>query len=230
MKLSIIVPVYNELNRIELAIKEIVAANLPDQKEIIVINDGSTDGTKEKLENITNIYPIKIIHHQQNIGKGAAVRTGFTHATGDIILIQDADLEYSPDDYPKLLAPILGDKADVVYGSRFIGGEAHRVLYFWNYIANRFLTSLSNIFTNFNLTDMEVCFKVFRREILNKITLKQNRFGFEPEFTAKIAKIGCRVYEVPVSYHGRSYKDGKKISWKDAFVAMWCIIRYGIFN
>ncbi|MFC1567086.1 glycosyltransferase family 2 protein [bacterium] len=230
MKLSIVIPVYNEENRIQDAIHEVLNAAYPENKELIIVNDGSTDKTLEKLEMFKDNPNIKIINQPKNMGKGAALRTGFENVTGDIAIIQDSDLEYTPSDYPKLLEPIIKEQADVVYGSRFLGGGAHRVLYFWHYLGNKFLTLLSNMFTNFNLTDMEVCYKVFKKEVLQKLKLKQNRFGFEPEVTAKIAKLKCRVYEVPISYYGRSYEEGKKIGLKDAIKAFYCIVRYGLFN
>lgn len=226
-KLSIIIPVYNEI----LTISEILDAVLsaPYKKEIVIVDDGSTDGSRELLKNL-NHNGIRVFFHDKNFGKGAALRTGISHATGDIILIQDADLEYDPDDYPILLQPILDGKADVVYGSRFAGHGAHRVIYFWHYVGNKFLTTLSNIFTNINLTDMETCYKVFTKEALEGIVIKQNRFGFEPEITAKVAKKRMRIYEVPISYYGRTYDEGKKIGWKDGVKAIWYILRYNIWK
>jgi len=202
--------------------------NLSLEKEIIVVDDCSTDGTLELLKKINGPDLVKVFH-PVNQGKGAALRSGFAKARGDIVLIQDADLEYDPSEYPKLLAPILAGKADVVYGSRFVGSEAHRVLYFWHMVGNRLLTLLSNMFTNLNLTDMETGYKVFRREIIQAIKIKESRFGFEPEITAKVAKIHCRIYEVGISYSGRTYSEGKKIGWRDGMSALRCILKYNIF-
>jgi glycosyltransferase involved in cell wall biosynthesis len=224
--LSIVVPAYNEKDTLEAAVDAIAAT--PYKKEIIVVDDGSTDGTREIIENFRRA-DIKPVFHERNFGKGRAIQTGLSKATGEIILIQDADLEYDPAEYPVLLAPILSGKADVVYGSRFAGHGAHRVLYFWHYLGNKFLTLLSNFFTNLNLTDMESCYKVFKKDALTGIALKENRFGFEPEITAKIAKKRLRIYEVPISYYGRTYEEGKKINWRDGLWALWCIIRYNLF-
>jgi glycosyltransferase involved in cell wall biosynthesis len=224
--LSIIVPAYNEKATLEAAVDAI--AETPYKKEIIVIDDGSTDGTGEIIRNLRQAE-LRPIFHERNLGKGRAIRTGLSQASGEIILIQDADLEYDPAEYPVLLAPILSGKADVVYGSRFAGHGAHRVLYFWHYLGNKFLTLLSNFFTNLNLTDMESCYKVFTRQALTGIELKESRFGFEPEITAKIAKKHLRIYEVPISYYGRTYESGKKINWRDGLWALWCIIRYNLF-
>lgn len=229
--ISIVIPVYNEEQTVETLLNKVRAVEVGLRKEIILINDCSKDGTGAVLDRLAKEDPsLVVLHHAVNQGKGAALRTGFARATGDIVLIQDADLEYDPREYPHLLEPILDGHADVVYGSRFIGGGPHRVLFFWHMVGNKFLTLLSNMMTNLNLTDMEVCYKVFRREILQGITLKENRFGFEVEITAKIARKRCRIYEVPVSYHGRTYEEGKKINWKDGVRALWCIIRYRLAN
>jgi len=229
MKLSIIMPCFNEIGTIETIIQKILAVELPIERELIIVDDGSTDKTRDFLTTLNNHDEIRIFFHQDNRGKGAALRTGFSQATGDIIVIQDADLEYDPQEYPVLLKPILDGKADVVYGSRFVGGDSHRVLYFWHSLGNKFITLLSNMFTNLNLTDIEVCHKVFKKSILDKIELQEDRFGFEPEFTAKIARLGCPVYEVGISYHGRTYEEGKKINWKDGVRAVYVILKYGLF-
>jgi glycosyltransferase involved in cell wall biosynthesis len=227
-KLSIVIPCFNEIDTIETIIQQVLQVELPLEREVIIVDDYSTDGTRDYLQTLDNQAAIKIIFHEVNQGKGAALRTGFAHASGDIVIIQDADLEYDPDEYSKLLKPILNGKADVVYGSRFAGGESHRVLYFWHSLGNRFLTFLSNMFTNLNLTDMEVCYKVFKRDILDEIELKEDRFGFEPEFTAKIARLNCIIYEVGISYYGRTYEEGKKIGWKDGTRAIYVILKYGL--
>ncbi|GAB4492584.1 MAG: glycosyltransferase family 2 protein [Anaerolineales bacterium] len=229
MKISIVIPCYNEIRTIDKLLAAVQAVKLPHEREIVIVDDCSKDGTREHLLELDGKDGIRVILHQVNQGKGAALRTGFNNATGDVIIIQDADLEYDPNEYPRLLKPIEEDRADVVYGSRFIGGDSHRVLYFWHSVANHFLTLLSNMFTNLNLSDMEVCYKVFKREILEKISLQENRFGFEPEFTAKIARIDCRVYEVGISYYGRTYEEGKKINWKDGVRAVYVILKYGLF-
>jgi glycosyltransferase involved in cell wall biosynthesis len=225
-KLSVVIPVYNEATWILELLKRVQDVAIP--KEIIVVDDGSTDGTQDILRNLDE-DSVKVVFHQSNQGKCAALRTGFQHATGDIIIVQDADLEYDPAEYPRLIHPILDGRADVVYGSRFTG-ETHRVLYFWHSVANRLLTTLSNVFTNLNLTDMETCYKVFRREVIQGITLKSSRFGFEPEITAKVAKRGYRIFEVPISYSGRTYEEGKKIGLKDAFSAIYSIVRFWVWN
>jgi len=201
-----------------------------ENKEIIVVDDCSTDGTRKILKDSFESLVDRIIYHEKNSGKGAALRTGFQAATGDIVIVQDADLEYDPNEYPKIIEPILQGKADVVYGSRFIGGEPHRVLYFWHRLGNGFLTLLSNMFTNLNLTDMETCYKAFRRSIIQSIEIEEDRFGFEPEITAKIAKKRCRVFEVGISYSGRTYEAGKKIGWRDGMKAIYCIIKYNLFR
>ena len=229
MKLSIVIPCYNEIKTIHLVVDKILSLNLPIPYEIVIIDDCSKDGTGEYLKTLSVRENIRILFHDVNRGKGAALRTGFFKADGDVILIQDADLEYDPSEYPKLLKPILDGKADVVYGSRFIGGDEHRVLYFWHSVGNRFLTLLSNMFTNLNLTDMEVCYKVFRKSVLDKIVLQEDRFGFEPEVTAKISHLNCSVYEVGISYSGRTYAEGKKINWKDGVRAIYVILKYGLF-
>jgi glycosyltransferase involved in cell wall biosynthesis len=233
--LSVVIPVYNERNTIHEILRQVNA--VPLNKQIILVDDCSTDGTRELLKEMAESEPdLTIEFHERNRGKGAALRTGFKLARGQVVIVQDADLEYDPNQYPQLIQPIIEGKADVVYGSRFIG-DTHRVLYYWHSLANRFLTCLSNMFTNLNLTDMEVCYKVFRREVIQGISLKSNRFGFEPEVTAKVARFTtpaidgrpprrCRIYEMPVSYNGRDYKEGKKIGWKDGVQALYCIIRY----
>jgi len=224
--LSIIIPVYNEIGSIEEIIKKVNES--PYEKEIIIVDDCSTDGTREYLKGIKENY-ITTIFHDRNQGKGAALRNGIAHARGDVIIIQDADLEYDPREYPKLLEPIVDGKADVVYGSRFLGGP-HRVLYFWHYMGNSIVTLLSNMFTNLNLTDMETGYKVFKREVLDGIVIESDRFGFEPEITAKMARKRCRMYEVPISYYGRSYEEGKKITWKDGIKAFFTILKYNVFR
>ena len=230
MKLSIIIPCFNELNTIDQIVKKV--KNSPyKNKEIIIVDDFSTDGLREKLQCDFEKKVDKVLYHDFNQGKGAAIRTGISHVSGDIIIIQDADLEYDPNEYPIILEPILNDGADVVYGSRFLSNGTHRVLYYWHYLANKFLTTLSNILTNINLTDMETCYKAFKREILENIVIEENRFGFEPEITAKISKIAnIKIYEVGISYHGRTYDEGKKINWKDGFSALRCIFKYNLFR
>jgi glycosyltransferase involved in cell wall biosynthesis len=226
LKLSVVIPVYNEFSTIEEILNRVRSA--PQDKEIIVIDDGSTDGTREWLEELT-AEDVKVLFHAENKGKGAALRTGFEKATGDIVIIQDADLEYDPRDYDCLIGPILDGRADVVFGSRFLGGP-HRVLFFWHYVGNRVLTLLSNMFTNLNLTDMETGYKAFRATLLQKIMIKSSRFGFEPEITAKFAKLKCRMYEVPISYSGRGYEEGKKITWRDGLAALFHVIRFKLFD
>jgi glycosyltransferase involved in cell wall biosynthesis len=226
-KVSIVIPCYNEVDTIEPLVDSVLRSPVRD-KEIIVVDDFSTDGTRAILKARIEPRDVKVIYHDMNRGKGAALRTGFAAATGDVILIQDADLEYDPAEYPKLLAPILDGRADVVYGTRFAVTEPHRVLYFWHSTGNKFLTLLSNIVTNLNLTDVETGYKVFRREIIEQITIEEDRFGFEPEITAKLAKLGCRIYEVGIAYHGRTYSEGKKITWKDGVRTLWCILKYNL--
>ena len=228
MIVSIVIPVFNELTTLPLLIQRVQKApTLGLQKEIILVDDYSTDGSREFLQQLS-VDDVKCYFHDRNQGKGAALRTGFRAVTGDVVLVQDADLEYDPQDYAKLLGPIIDGKADVVLSSRFLGGDQHRVLYFWHSVGNRFLTLLSNIFTNLNLTDMESCYKVFTRSVVERISIEEDRFGFEPEVVAKVARTGCRIYEVGVSYAGRTYAEGKKIGWKDGVRAIWCIVKYGI--
>lgn len=230
MKLSIVIPVYNERALLPLVLERVEAAPLPEgmAREIVVVDDRSTDGTREWLEQSASSRPgITLRLHDRNAGKGAALKTGFAAATGDIVIVQDADLEYDPREYPQLLAPLLDGRADVVFGTRFLG-QTHRVLYYWHSVGNWLLTTLSNMLSNLNLSDMECCYKAFRSDVLRRITLVENRFGFEPEITAKVARLGCRIYEVAVSYSGRTYAEGKKIGWRDGFSALRCIIRYNL--
>jgi glycosyltransferase involved in cell wall biosynthesis len=236
MILSIVIPAYNEGKTIHLILNKVKAVNLPSgvEKEIIIVNDFSKDNTEEAIVNYKNTNPelnIQYYKHQYNKGKGAALHTGIKEAKGDYIIIQDADLEYDPEEYNILLKPILLGMADVVYGSRFIGGKPHRILFFWHSIGNKILTTMSNMFTNLNLTDMETCYKLFRADIVKGLSLKENRFGFEPEVTAKISRLkDIRIYEVGISYYGRTYEEGKKIGWKDGFRAIYCILKYGLFK
>jgi glycosyltransferase involved in cell wall biosynthesis len=228
MKLSVVIPVYNEVNTLLPLIERVQRS--PVEKEIIVVDDCSTDGTADVLRRASLAPNVRTMFHEANQGKGAALRTGFAAATGEMVIVQDADLEYDPQEYPKLIKPIVDGLADVVFGSRFAGGETHRVLYFWHAIGNHLLTLCSNAFTNLNLTDMETCYKVFRREVLQQIVVEENRFGFEPEITAKVAKLKVRVFEVGISYAGRTYEEGKKIGWKDGVRALWCIVKYNLFR
>ncbi len=229
MKLSVVIPCYNEVRTIRNIVDRVRAAPVAD-KEIIIVDDCSRDGTRDLLR--TEIAPLvdQILYHEVNQGKGAALRTGFQAATGDVVIVQDADLEYDPQEYPNLLKPIVEGKADVVFGSRFAGGQPHRVVYFWHMVGNKFLTLLSNMATNLNLTDMETCYKVFRREVIRQIAIEEHRFGFEPEITAKVAKLGVPIYEVGISYYGRTYAEGKKIGWRDGFRALWAIFKYNFLR
>lgn len=229
MRVSVVIPCYNEEKTILDLVGRVKGVAI-DLHEIIVIDDCSTDGTAVKLEQLRNDAQVRLLRHDVNQGKGAALRTGFAQASGDVVIIQDADLEYDPREYPILLQPILDGKADVVFGSRFMGGRPHRVVYFWHMLGNQFLTLCSNMLTNINLSDMETCFKVFRREILRGIVIEENRFGFEPEITAKVARLKCRIFEVGISYNGRTYEEGKKIGWKDGVRALYAIIKYNLFR
>ena len=223
--LGVVIPVYNEEKTLHIIVGKVLSR--PEVGELVMVNDCSTDGTWQTMQALAKTDDrIRIFTHEVNQGKGAALRTGFQHVNSEIVIIQDADLEYDPDEYPKLLTPILMGRADVVFGSRFLGSGMHRVLYYWHYLGNQFLTQLSNMFTNLNLTDMETCYKVFRREVIEKITIEENRFGFEPEITAKVAKLRVPIYEVSISYYGRTYEEGKKIGWRDGVRAIWCILKY----
>ena len=229
MKLSVVIPCYNERATID-SVVEAVRTGPVETVEIIIVDDHSTDGTRELLQQKPPGWVDRILFHDKNRGKGAALRSGFDCVTGDFVIVQDADLEYDPREYPLLLAPLLEDRADVVLGSRFLSGRPHRVVYFWHMVGNRFLTLLSNMFTNLNLTDMESCYKVFRRELLASITIEEDRFGFEPEIVAKIAHAKARIYEVGISYYGRTYEQGKKIGWRDGFAAIYAILKYNLFR
>ena len=229
MKLSVVIPCYNEAKTIRQIVERVRAAPVPDQ-EIIVVDDCSHDGTPEVLRREVAPLVNRIIYHDVNRGKDTTLRTGFAVATGDIVLVQDADLEYDPQEYPRLIKPIVDGQADVVFGSRFTGGDAHRVVYFWHMVGNKLLTLCSNMLTNLNLTDMETCYKVFRREVLKKITIEEDRFGFEPEITAKVARLHVVIYEVGISYYGRTYEEGKKIGWRDGFRALYAIVKYNVFR
>jgi len=229
VKLSIVIPCYNERNTIQDIVSAVKAAPVAEM-EIIVVDDCSTDGTRDLLRSSIAAQVDKVVFHEVNQGKGAALRTGFKHATGDVVIVQDADLEYDPQEYPLLMEPIIKNRADVVFGSRFLGGQPHRVVYFWHYVGNNVLTLLSNMFTNINLTDMETCYKMFRREVISSIEIEENRFGFEPEITAKVARGGWRIYEVGISYYGRTYAEGKKIGWRDGFRAIYAIVKYNLMR
>jgi glycosyltransferase involved in cell wall biosynthesis len=225
-QLSVVVPVFDEVATVEALIEEV--ESVPLDLEIVAVDDGSTDGTAEVLEKLEREGRIRLRIHERNRGKGAALRTGFAEARGEYVVVQDADLEYDPAEFPRLIAPLEAGKADVVYGSRFVGSEPHRVLYFWHYVANRGITLLSNMLTNLNLTDIETCYKAFRREVIQSIRIEEDRFGVEPEITAKVARLGCRVYEIGISYSGRTYDEGKKIGWRDGVRAIWCILKYNL--
>jgi glycosyltransferase involved in cell wall biosynthesis len=225
LRLSVVIPCYNEVATVERVVDAVRRSPVP-HKEIVLVDDGSSDGTRELIQTKLADRVDRVVLHDGNRGKGAALRSGFAAATGDVVVVQDADLEYDPNEFPKLLRPFVENAADVVFGSRFIGGESHRVLYYWHYVGNRALTTLSNVFTNLNLTDMEVCYKLFRREVIQRIAIEEDRFGFEPEITAKVARLGCSVYEVGISYAGRTYAEGKKIGWRDGLRALWCILKY----
>jgi glycosyltransferase involved in cell wall biosynthesis len=227
MLLSIVIPCFNEKNTVVSLLERVLSANLPEhiEREVVIVDDCSIDGTRDILKGI-NDPRVRVLYHEKNMGKGAALRSGFRHVTGDVVVVQDADLEYNPNEYGKLLKPILDGRAEVVFGSRFMTTDERRVLYFVHFVGNRFLTFMSNVFTNLNLSDMETCFKMFKSDVLEKITIRENRFGFEPEITAKVARLKCRIYEVGISYSGRTYEEGKKIGVKDGIRALWCIVKY----
>jgi glycosyltransferase involved in cell wall biosynthesis len=227
MKLSVVIPCYNEIETIAEIVRRVKAAPVASM-EIIVVDDCSTDGSRELIRDEIEARVDRVIYHEVNQGKGAALRSGFQAATGDVVVVQDADLEYNPKEYPQLMEPIVDGNADVVFGSRFMGGQPHRVVYFWHMVGNRFLTLISNMLTNINLTDMETCYKMFRREVIQSITLEEDRFGFEPEITAKVARMRCRIYEVGISYYGRTYEQGKKIGWRDGVRAIYAVIKYNL--
>ena len=228
LTLSVVIPCYNEVTTLEDVVAAVRAA--PVKTEIVLVDDASSDGTRELIREKLEDRVERVVYHEENQGKGAALRSGFAVVTGDVVVVQDADLEYDPSEFPKLLQPFVQKDADVVYGSRFIGSDSHRVLYYWHSLGNWGLTILSNMLTNLNLTDMEVCYKLFRREVLAQITIEEDRFGIEPEITAKISKLGCRIYEVGISYSGRTYAEGKKIGWRDGVRALWCIFKYNLFR
>ena len=228
LTLSVVIPCYNEVTTLEDVVAAVRAS--PVKTEIVLVDDASSDGTRELIREKLEDRVERVVYHERNQGKGAALRSGFAVVTGDVVVVQDADLEYDPAEFPRLLQPFLQQDADVVYGSRFTGGGSHRVLYYWHSLGNRVLTTLSNMLTNLNLTDMEVCYKLFRREVLEQITIEENRFGIEPEITAKVSKLGCRIYEVGISYAGRTYDEGKKIGWRDGVRALWCILKYNLFR